>query len=651
MSEVQANLQVTLKDGSMHSYPVGTPILDIASSIHAGLARDAVAAKVDGKLVDLSKELHDNADLEILTLQNPEGVDVMRHTCAHVMAQSVARLFPGTKFAIGPVIDNGFYYDFANHTFTPEDLPKIEAEMYRIIKEDYPVRREVLSRTEALKLFSERGDRFKVELLNDFPESETITVYRQGEFVDLCRGPHLPSTGRIKAFKIMSIAGAYWRGDSTREQLTRLYAVAFAKKSNLEAHLRFLEEAKRRDHRRLGRELDLFMFSEDAPGMPIFLQNGMHIRNELENFERSLQSVQGYNEVKTPIILNKRLWEQSGHWFHYKENMYTTQVDEEAFALKPMNCPGHMLIYKNKQHSYRELPIRIAEYGHVHRHELSGALGGMMRVRSFTQDDAHLFCRPDQIESELKGVLNLIDRIYSVFSFPYRIELSTRPQDSMGSDELWQQAERALQKVLDESGIGYRINPGDGAFYGPKIDFHIQDAIGRMWQCATVQLDFQLPERFELEYVDEDNQRLRPVVIHRAIFGSVDRFIGILTEHFSGAFPYWLAPLQVRIASVSDDYVPSAQKVLSQLQSVGFRVDLDARSEKIGYKIRETQLKKIPYTLVIGEKEQSGQVVRVRKYGHGDLGEMTLETFIEQLENEIQNKALLMEVGSHLMGN
>lgn len=638
-----AEYQVKLKDGSMRSYSAGTRFSDIAASISSGLAREVVAAKVNGKVVDLSSELDGNVELELLTLKDPEGVDVMRHTCAHVMAQAVARLYPGTKFAIGPVIENGFYYDFADHIFTQEDLPLIEQEMHKIIKEDYSVVREVLSREDALKMFTEREDRFKVEIINDLPKSETITVYRQGEFMDLCRGPHLPSTGRIKFFKLMSIAGAYWRGDSSREQLTRLYAIAFAKKSDLDEYLHLLEEAKRRDHRRIGRELELFMFSEDAPGMPIFLQNGLHIRNELEHLERSLQSVRGYNEVKTPVILNKRLWEQSGHWFHYRENMYTTQVDEDEFALKPMNCPGHMLIYKNKSHSYRELPIRIAESGHVHRHELSGSLGGMMRVRSFTQDDAHIFCRPDQIESELKGVLDLIDRIYSVFGFPYRIELSTRPENSMGSDDLWAKAESALQKVLDQSGIEYIVNPGDGAFYGPKIDFHIRDAIGRMWQCATVQLDFQLPERFELEYVDEDNQRLRPVVIHRAIYGSVERFIGILTEHFAGAFPYWLAPIQVRVATVAQDFTTYANELVSRLLSAGFRAEADTRSEKIGYKIRESQIKKIPYTLVIGEKELSQQMVSVRKYGQGDLGQMSLDSFIDKLRAEVVSKDKLME--------
>lgn len=639
-----ADYIVRLKDGSERKVAPGTTYAEVAAGISQRLAKEAVAVKVDGTVMDLSREVVPGAQMEILTLNDPEGVDVMRHTNAHVMAQAVARVFPGTKFAIGPVIDNGFYYDFADHVFTPEDLPVIEAEMQKIIKEDHALIREEISREDAIKMFEERNDRFKVEIIKDLPEGTVLTIYKQGEFVDLCRGPHVPSTGRVKSFKLMSIAGAYWRGDSDREQLTRLYAVAFPKKSELEEHLRLLEEAKRRDHRKLGRELELFMFSEDAPGMPIFLQNGMYIRNELEHFERSLQSVRGYYEVKTPVIMNKRLWEQSGHWDHYKENMYTTQVDEETFALKPMNCPGHMLIYKNKMHSYRDLPIRIAEYGHVHRHELSGSLGGMMRVRSFTQDDSHIFCRPDQIESELKGVLDLIDEIYSVFGFEYRIELSTRPEDSMGSDELWEQAESALQRVLDESGIEYRINPGDGAFYGPKIDFHIKDAIGRQWQCATVQLDFQNPERFDLEYVGDDNGRYRPVVIHRAIFGSVDRFIGILTEHFAGAFPIWLAPVQVRVASVAADFAPYAEEVKNRLQRAGFRVDADVRSEKIGYKIREAQVHKVPYTLVVGEKEASGGLVSVRKYGQGDQGQMSVTEFESMLREQVETKSLLVEV-------
>ncbi|MCL6548208.1 MAG: threonine--tRNA ligase [Alicyclobacillus sp.] len=633
--------KVKLKDGSVRTYPAGTTWADVAASVSPGLAREAVAAKVNGRVLDLQRELDGDAEVELLTLRDPEGVDVMRHTCAHVMAQAVARVFPGTKFAIGPVIEHGFYYDFADHDFTPEDLPLIEAEMKRIVEADYPVIREVVSREEALRLFREREDRFKVEIIQDLPEAETITIYRQGEFVDLCRGPHLPSTGRVKAFKLMSIAGVYWRGDSRREMLTRIYAVAFAKKSDLDEHLRLLEEAKQRDHRRLGRELELFMFSDEAPGMPFYLPKGLQIRLQLENYERGLQQEAGYQEVRTPIILNQRLWHQSGHWDHYKDNMYFTQVDDDVFALKPMNCPGHMLIYRSKLRSYRDLPVRISEYGQVHRHELSGALGGMMRVRTFTQDDAHIFCRPDQIESEIRGVLSLVNRIYGVFGFSYHVELSTRPEQSMGSDELWAQAEGSLQAVLEAAGVPYQINPGDGAFYGPKIDFHIQDALGRKWQCATVQLDFQMPERFDLEYVGEDNQRHRPVVIHRAIFGSVDRFIGILTEHFAGAFPTWLAPVQARVASVAGDFAPYARGVAEELRAAGFRVEVDDRPEKIGYKIREAQVQKIPYTLVVGEKEQAARGVSVRRYGQGDLGLESVADFMARLRGEVERKELL----------
>lgn len=634
---------IRLKDGSERRYPAGTTFAAIAADIGPRLAKDAVAAKVDGKVVDLSRGLDRDVDLEILTLSSPEGVDVMRHTCAHIMAQAVARLYPGTKFAIGPVIENGFYYDFANHDFSPEQFAEIEREMQAIVKADYPVVREVLSREDALAMFGEREDRFKVELINDLPESETITIYKQGEFVDLCRGPHVPSTGRIKAFQLMSIAGAYWRGDSDREMLTRLYAVAFAKKSELDAHLHMLEEAKKRDHRKLGKELELFMFSDDAPGMPFYLPNGLIIRNELEAFERKLQNARDYREVKTPVMMDQRLWQESGHWDHYQENMYVTKVDDGLFALKPMNCPGHILIYKHAQRSYRDLPLRIAEYGHVHRHELSGTLGGMMRVRAFVQDDAHSFCRPDQIESELRGILALIDDIYRVFGFSYHIELSTRPDDSMGSDELWQQAESSLQRVLDNADVEYKVNPGDGAFYGPKIDFHIKDAIGRTWQCATVQLDFNLPERFDMTYVGNDNERYRPVMIHRAIFGSVDRFIGILTEHFSGAFPLWLAPVQARIVTVADEFSAYAQDVKAKLIAAGLRVETDLRAEKIGYKIREAQVRKIPYTLVVGEKERSAGGVSVRKYGEGDLGASSLSDFTAAALAEIADKRFLVE--------
>ncbi|MCY0895639.1 MAG: threonine--tRNA ligase [Alicyclobacillaceae bacterium] len=636
-----AECTVVLKDGSERSVVKGTTLAELAASISGRLGREAVAGKVDGVVVDLSTPLVQDAAVEILTLNDAEGLAVMRHSTAHCMAQAVARLYPGTKFAIGPVIENGFYYDFADHDFTPDEFSDIEREMQAIIKEDLPIRREEVSRDDALRLFEERKDRFKVEIIQDLPEGTQLTLYRQGEFVDLCRGPHLPSTGRIKAFRLMSLAGAYWRGDSKREMLTRLYAVAFAKKSELDEHLKMLEEAKQRDHRKLGKELELFMFSEDAPGMPFYLPNGLVIRNELESFERALQVEYGYQEVRTPTLMNQRLWVESGHWGHYRENMYVSEADEELYALKPMNCPGHMLIYRNKLRSYRDLPLRISEYGHVHRHELRGTLGGMMRVRAFTQDDAHIFCRPDQIGQEVERVLELVSKVYGVFGFTHHIELSTRPDDSLGSDELWNQAESALQAALDGAGVTYHINPGDGAFYGPKIDFHIKDAIGRTWQCATVQLDFNLPIRFDLEYIGEDGKAHRPVVIHRAIFGSVDRFLGILTEHFAGAFPLWLAPVQVRVATVSHDFADYGAAVEQKLKAAGIRAEVDLRGEKIGYKIREAQVHKIPYTVVVGEKERDAGTLSVRRYGTGDLGTMNFADFVAKVKEEVASKELL----------
>lgn len=636
-----AECTVVLKDGSERSVEKGTTLAELAAAISGRLGREAVAGKVDGVVVDLSTPLVQDAAVEILTLNDAEGLAVMRHSTAHCMAQAVARLYPGTKFAIGPVIENGFYYDFADHDFTPDEFSDIEREMQAIIKEDLPIRREEVSRDDALRLFEERKDRFKVEIIQDLPEGTQLTLYRQGEFVDLCRGPHLPSTGRIKAFRLMSLAGAYWRGDSKREMLTRLYAVAFAKKSELDEHLKMLEEAKQRDHRKLGKELELFMFSEDAPGMPFYLPNGLVIRNELESFERALQVEYGYQEVRTPTLMNQRLWVESGHWDHYRENMYVSEADEELYALKPMNCPGHMLIYRNKLRSYRDLPLRISEYGHVHRHELRGTLGGMMRVRAFTQDDAHIFCRPDQISQEVERVLALVAKVYGVFGFTHHIELSTRPDDSLGSDELWNQAESALQAALDGAGVTYHINPGDGAFYGPKIDFHIKDAIGRTWQCATVQLDFNLPIRFDLEYIGEDGKAHRPVVIHRAIFGSVDRFLGILTEHFAGAFPLWLAPVQVRVATVSHDFADYGAAVEQKLKAAGIRAEVDLRGEKIGYKIREAQVHKIPYTVVVGEKERDAGTLSVRRYGTGDLGTMNFADFVAKVKEEVASKELL----------
>lgn len=633
------SIVVTLQDGSKKEYPAQTTMIQIAESIHSGLKKNAVAAKVDGKLVDLNHELREDAEVSIITLDSEDGLYVYRHSTAHLMAQAVKRLYgsESVHLGVGPVIEDGFYYDMdLGHSITADDLIAIEREMQKIVLEDLPILRKEVGRKEAERIFQD--DPYKMELIRELPEDEVISVYEQGEFVDLCRGPHLPSTGRIKAFKLMSVAGAYWRGDSDNKMLQRIYGTAFPKKSQLDEHLLLLEEAKKRDHRKLGKELGLFMFSEEAPGMPFFLPNGMIIRNELEQFARGLQFHRDYDEVRTPLMMNKRLWEMSGHWDHYKDNMYFTQVDETEYALKPMNCPGHMLVYKNSLHSYRELPIRISEFGQVHRHEFSGALNGMMRVRTFCQDDAHIFVRPDQIQEEIKQVIDFISQVYQVFGFEYTIELSTRPEDSMGSEELWEQAESSLQQVLDQLGLPYRINEGDGAFYGPKIDFHILDSLKRSWQCGTIQLDFQFPEKFDLSYIGEDNQKHRPVVIHRAVFGSIERFIGILTEHYGGAFPVWLAPVQVMIIPVSDHYIDYSLRVKKRLENTGIRVNVDVRNEKLGYKIREAGLLKTPYTLVLGEKEMNSDHVSVRKRGEGELGVIAIDQVIDRLRNEIESK-------------
>lgn len=630
---------VTLPDGSQREYPAQTTMSQIAESIHSGLRKQAVAAKVNGKLVDLNHELRQDAEVSIITLDSEDGLFVYRHSAAHLMAQAVKRIYgsQSVHFGVGPVIEDGFYYDMdLGYSITTDDLIAIEREMQKIVQEDLPIIRREVGRQEAERIF--KDDPYKMELIRELPEGEVISVYEQGEFVDLCRGPHLPSTGRIKAFKLMSVAGAYWRGNSDNKMLQRIYGTAFPKKSQLEEHLLLLEEAKKRDHRKLGKELGLFMFSEEAPGMPFFLPNGMIIRNELEQFARGLQFHRDYDEVRTPLMMNKRLWEMSGHWDHYKDNMYFTQVDETEYALKPMNCPGHMLVYKNSLHSYRELPIRISEFGQVHRHEFSGALNGMMRVRTFCQDDAHIFVRPDQIQEEIKQVIDFISQVYQVFGFEYTIELSTRPEDSMGSEQLWEQAESSLQQVLDQLGLPYRINEGDGAFYGPKIDFHILDSLKRSWQCGTIQLDFQFPEKFDLSYIGEDNQKHRPVVIHRAVFGSIERFIGILTEHYAGAFPMWLAPVQVMIIPVSDHYIDYSLKVKKRLENAGIRVNVDLRNEKLGYKIREAGLLKTPYTLVLGEKEMNSDHVSVRKRGEGELGEIALDDVIARIRKEIESR-------------
>ncbi|KEQ24999.1 threonine--tRNA ligase [Paenibacillus tyrfis] len=634
-------IQVKLPDGSFREYEKGATIEQVAESISSSLKKQAVAGKIDGKVVDLNRPIEADASVEIVTLDSKEGLEVYRHSTAHLMAQAIKRLYgqKAVKLGIGPVIEDGFYYDIdIEKPLSVDDLSSIEQEMERIVRENVPIIRRVVSRDEAVQTFEASEDPLKLELIRDLPNEAVLSLYEQGEFVDLCRGPHLPSTGRIKAFKLLSVAGAYWRGDSNNKMLQRIYGTAFPKKAELDEHLHLLEEAKKRDHRKLGKELGLFMFSEEAPGMPFFLPKGTTIRTVLENFSREQQAVNDYDEVRTPFMMNQRLWEESGHWDHYRENMYFTEVDETKFALKPMNCPGHMLIYKNDLHSYRELPIRLCEFGQVHRHEFSGALNGMMRVRTFCQDDAHLFVRPDQIEEEIGRAIDLIGEMYKVFGFQYKIELSTRPEDSMGSAELWEQAESALRSVLERRGIAYSLNEGDGAFYGPKIDFHILDALKRSWQCGTIQLDFQMPEKFDLSYIGEDNQKHRPVVIHRAIYGSIDRFLGILTEHYSGAFPLWLSPVQVKLLPVSDVYNPYAMEVKKALAAAGVRVEADLRSEKLGYKIREAQLEKVPYMLVLGENEQSSGTAAVRKRGEGDLGPMQVQELAERLRREIQAK-------------
>ncbi|MGZ9586561.1 threonine--tRNA ligase [Paenibacillus marinisediminis] len=634
-------INVTLPDRTIRRVEQGTTIMQVGESISTGLKKLAVAGKLDGKLVDLNQSLEHDCLLEIVTLDSKEGLDIYRHSTAHLMAQAIKRIYgaQAVKLGIGPVIEDGFYYDIdiANPLST-EDLVAIEREMEKIIQENIPIVRRVVSRAEAIQLFEKLEEPLKLELIRDLPEDEVLSLYEQGEFLDLCRGPHLPATGRIKAFKLLNVAGAYWRGDSNNKMLQRIYGTSFPKKAQLEEYLHVLEEAKKRDHRKLGRELGLFMFSEEAPGMPFYLPKGMTIRTELENFSREIQRQRDYEEVRTPLMMNNRLWEQSGHWDHYKDNMYFTDVDDTKFALKPMNCPGHMLIYKNSLHSYRELPIRLSEFGQVHRHEYSGALNGMMRVRTFCQDDAHLFVLPEQIEDEISRVIALIDHIYQVFGFEYKIELSTRPEDYMGSEELWNQAEQSLQNVLDKRGIQYRINEGDGAFYGPKIDFHILDALKRSWQCGTIQLDFQMPEKFDLTYIGEDGLKHRPVVIHRAVYGSIDRFIGIITEHYSGAFPLWLAPVQAKLLPVSENYVDYAFQVKKSLDDAGIRVEVDARDEKLGYKIREAQLEKVPYMFVLGENEKSSGRISVRKRSEGDLGIVSIEEMIEQMKADIQSR-------------
>ncbi|EPY2285774.1 threonine--tRNA ligase [Clostridium sporogenes] len=633
-------IKITLKDGKVMEFQEGIKISDIAMKISPALYKKALAAKIDGEIVDLMTELHKDSSLEILTFGDEMGKWALRHTGSHMLAQAVKRLYPEVKLAIGPAIDNGFYYDFeADFTFTPEMLEKIEAEIKKIIKEDHKLERFELPREEAIKLMKEKKEDYKVELIEDLPEGEAISFYKQGDFTDLCAGPHVPSTGKVKAVKLLSLAGAYWRGDENNKMLQRIYGTAFTKKSELDEYLNMLEEAKKRDHRKLGKELDLFSIHEEGPGFPFFHPKGMIVRNILESFWREEHTKAGYQEIRTPLILNEALWHQSGHWDHYKENMYFTNIDDGDYAIKPMNCPGGILVYKNSMHSYRDLPLRLSELGIVHRHELSGALHGLMRVRCFTQDDAHLYMTKEQIKEEVVGIIKLIDKFYKLFGFEYFVELSTRPEDSMGSDEDWEIATNGLREALDSIRKEYRVNEGDGAFYGPKIDFHLKDCIGRTWQCGTIQLDFQMPERFDLSYIGADGEKHRPVMVHRTIYGSVERFIGILIEQYAGAFPTWLAPVQVKLMNITDAQYDYLKKVEETLKENNIRVEIDTRNEKIGYKIREAQLQKVPYMLILGDKEVEAGKVAVRSRKDGDLGAISLEEFIEKIKNEIKDKA------------
>ncbi len=632
-------IKVTLKDGSVKEFEKGVSLMEVAESISQGLARNATAATVDGMVMDLSFKLEEDAQVGILTFEDEDGKKAYRHTTAHILAQAVKRLFPDVKLAIGPSIDNGFYYDFdAEKPFSSEDLETIEKEMSSIIKEDLKLERFTLPREQAIKFMGEKGEEYKIELISELPEDQKISFYKQGEFVDLCAGPHISSTGKVKAFKLLSVAGAYWRGDEKNKMLQRIYGTAFSKKSQLDEYINRLEEAKKRDHRKLGKELDLFSVMDEGPGFPFFLPKGMVLRNILEDFWRREHRKRGYQEVKTPIILNEELWHRSGHWDHYRENMYFTKIDESDYAVKPMNCPGGMLVYRRRIHSYRDFPQRVAELGLVHRHELSGALHGLFRVRCFTQDDAHIFMLPEQIKDEIIGVIDLIDYFYRLFGFRYKVELSTRPENSMGTDRQWEIATNALEEALKEKGMDYKVNEGDGAFYGPKIDFHLEDSIGRMWQCGTIQLDFQMPERFDLNYVGKDGEKHRPVMIHRVVFGSIERFIAILTEHYAGAFPVWLAPVQVKVLPVLEKHIDYAKEIASSLEENDIRVEFDPRNEKIGYKVREAQLEKVPYMLIVGDKEVENRTVAVRSRKEGDQGTEKLEDFIEGIVKEAADK-------------
>lgn len=634
-----ADVKIILPDGSAKAYPAGTTLGEAVKQLSNSLAKKVLAANVNGELTDLREELVDGSEVSFLTFEDDGGKHTLRHTASHILAQAVKRLWPEAKLAIGPAIDKGFYYDIdMEHTLTPEDLGKIEKEMSRIVKENLPITKSVMPRQEAIEFFKSKNEDYKVELIQDLPEDAIISCYSQGDFIDLCAGPHVASTGKVKAFKLQSIAGAYWRGDEKNKMLQRIYGTAFEKKEELDAYLHMLEEAAKRDHRKLGKELGLFVIKEEGPGFPFFLPKGMALRNELENFWREVHHDFDYEEIRTPIILSKHLWETSGHWDHYRENMYTTIIDDEEYAIKPMNCPGGILVYQNEMHSYRDLPLRYAELGLVHRHELSGALHGLFRVRAFTQDDAHVFMLPSQMQEELMKVIELFDRIYSQFGLKYHVELSTKPDNAMGDDAIWEQATDALRNAIEAKGIDYVINPGDGAFYGPKLDYHIEDSLGRTWQCGTIQLDMNLPERFQMEYIGEDGQKHQPIMIHRACFGSMERFIGILTEHYAGAFPTWMAPVQVKILPISEKHVEYAKQLAKQMHHDYVRVEVDDRSEKIGYKIRQAQMAKVPYMLVVGDKEVEEGTVNVRKHGGDELGSVPFDEFFSAVKTEIKER-------------
>lgn len=632
-------IKVELKDGSKVEFESGVCLLDIAKSISDGFARSVVAGSIDGNMAGLNDVVNKDAKVDFYRMSDEEGLEVYRHTTAHVLAQAIKRVYPEAKLAIGPAISSGFYYDIdLDHRLVPEDLEKLEAEMKKIAKENLPIEAFELSREEAIALMKQKGEDYKVELIEDLPEDEKLSFYRQGDFEDLCRGPHMPSTKKIKAFKLLSVAGAYWRGDEKNKMLQRIYGTAFEKKKDLDAYLHMMEEAKKRDHRKLGKELELFFIPDEGAGFPLFMPKGVELKNALMEYWREVHRDDRYVEIETPMILGRHLWETSGHWYHYKENMYTVKIDEEDFAIKPMNCPGGMLYYKSQLHSYRDFPMRVAEVGRVHRHELSGALHGLMRVRAFTQDDSHIFMLPEQIPHEIKGVIKLIDRIYKTFGFEYSLELSTRPEDSMGTDEEWAIAENGLKEALEDLGLDYAVNEGDGAFYGPKIDFHLKDCLGRTWQCGTIQLDMQLPQRFDATYIGEDGEKHRPVMIHRVALGSIERFIGILIEHYAGKFPVWVAPVQVKVLSLSDKYNEYADKVYEELFAAGIRVEKDQRAEKIGFKIREAQLEKVPYMIIVGDKEQSEEVIAVRSRDEGELGAMKMDAFLKDIKQKIDSR-------------